>query len=75
MASLVGILIMCKHIWVAKQPMAFGASLLCDRCGAQLNRVWDVNRFSEEEADSLDIVEDAVMEVVDTQLAPVDYPF
>ena len=67
--------IMCKHMWVAKQPMAFGASMLCDRCGAQLNRLWDVNRFSEEEADELDIVEDAVMEVVDTQLAPIDYPF
>lgn len=66
---------MCKHIWTARQPMAFGSSMLCDRCGAQLNRVWDVNHHSEEEADELGIVDDAIMEVVETQLEHIDYPY
>ena len=66
---------MCKHLWTARQPMAFGASMLCDRCGAQLNRVWDVKQFSEEEADNLGIVEDAVMEVVEVHIENIDYPY
>lgn len=66
---------MCKHIWVAKQPMAFGASLLCDRCGAQLNRLWDVRKYTEWEADTLDVVEDVVMEVVASNIPNIDHPF
>lgn len=65
---------MCNHIWTARQRMAFGASMLCDRCGAQLNRVWDVRQYPEEEADSMDLVEESVTEIIPSTNDLV-YPF
>jgi hypothetical protein len=66
---------MCNHLFAARQPMAFGASYLCDRCGAQLNRLWDVKQYPEDVADDMGIVEDAIMEVVEVHIENIDYPY
>jgi hypothetical protein len=67
--------IMCKHIWTSKQLMGYGASYLCDRCGSQLQRLWDIQLYSEEEADEMDLVEDCITNIEPTSTEHVMHPF
>jgi len=66
---------MCRHQWTARQPSSLGASYLCVSCGAQMDRVFD-HRYSEDEADQLNLVDEIVREVYTSgSLVGIDCPF